>query len=89
MKKGELRLAGSAVREKAVRNDSQLDPAENHGRRLHRRTDFSMSAANRHGCRNWADAVITHLRAHDYSLGSATFFLLMAVAALVLRLATS
>jgi len=34
-------------------------------------------------------AVITRLRAHDYSLSSATFFILMAVAALVLGLATS
>ena len=34
-------------------------------------------------------AVITHLRAHDYSFGLAVAFLLLAVAALVLRLASS
>ncbi len=34
-------------------------------------------------------AMIIHLRAHDYSLGPATFFLLLAVGALTLRLATS
>jgi len=34
-------------------------------------------------------AIITHLRGHDYSLGPPTFFLLMAVGALALRLATS
>src|SRR5438128_3360629 len=33
-------------------------------------------------------AIFTHLRGHDYSLGPATVFLLMAVAALVLRLAS-
>jgi hypothetical protein len=31
-------------------------------------------------------AVVTHLRAHDYSFGLAVVFLLLAVAALVLRL---
>jgi hypothetical protein len=34
-------------------------------------------------------AIITHLRAHDYSFGLAVVFLLLAVAALALRLATS
>jgi hypothetical protein len=34
-------------------------------------------------------AIITHLRAHDYSFGLAVIFLLLAVAALVLRLASS
>src|SRR5213082_555911 len=34
-------------------------------------------------------AIITHLRAHDYSFGLAVVFLLLAVAALVLRLASS
>jgi DoxX-like family len=34
-------------------------------------------------------AIITHLRVHDYSFGLAVAFLLLAVAALVLRLATS
>jgi len=34
-------------------------------------------------------AIITHLRARDYSLGPATFFLLLAIGTLVLRLATS
>jgi hypothetical protein len=34
-------------------------------------------------------AVITHVRARDYSLGPATFFLLLAVGALTLRWATS
>lgn len=34
-------------------------------------------------------AIITHLRAGDYSFGLAAVFLLLAVAALVLRLATS
>jgi len=34
-------------------------------------------------------AIITHLRAHDYSFGLAVAFLLLAVAALVLRLASS
>jgi hypothetical protein len=34
-------------------------------------------------------AIITHLRARDYSFGLAVVFLLLAVAALVLRLATS
>jgi hypothetical protein len=34
-------------------------------------------------------AIITHLRAHDYSFGLAVAFLLLAVAALVLRLAAS
>src|SRR5882724_10957713 len=34
-------------------------------------------------------AMITHLRAQDYSLGPATFFLLLAVGALALRLATA
>jgi hypothetical protein len=34
-------------------------------------------------------AIITHLRAHDYSFGLAAVFLLLAVAALVLRLAAS
>jgi len=33
-------------------------------------------------------AIITHLRAHDYSFGLAIVFLLLAVAALVLRLAS-
>jgi hypothetical protein len=33
--------------------------------------------------------IITHLRAHDYSFGLAVVFLLLAVAALVLRLASS
>jgi hypothetical protein len=33
-------------------------------------------------------AIFTHLRAHDYSFGLAVIFLLLAVAALVLRLAT-
>jgi hypothetical protein len=32
--------------------------------------------------------IITHLRAHDYSFGLAVVFLLLAVAALVLRLAS-
>ena len=32
-------------------------------------------------------AIVTHLRAHDYSFGLAVVFLLLAVAALVLRLA--
>ncbi len=31
-------------------------------------------------------AIVTHLRAHDYTFGLATVFLLLAVAALVLRL---
>ena len=34
-------------------------------------------------------AIITHLRAHDYSFGLAIVFLLLAVAALVLRLVAS
>jgi len=34
-------------------------------------------------------AIITHLRAHDYSFGLAVAFLLLAVAALALRLASS
>ena len=34
-------------------------------------------------------AIITHLRAGDYSFGLAVVFLLLAVAALVLRLASS
>src|SRR5437870_9971418 len=34
-------------------------------------------------------AIITHLRAHDYSFGLAVVFLLLAVAALVLRLTSS
>jgi flagellar biosynthesis protein FliQ len=34
-------------------------------------------------------AIITHARAHDYSFGPAMVFLLLAVAALVLRLASS
>jgi len=34
-------------------------------------------------------AIITHLRAHDYSFGLAIVFLLLAIAALVLRLASS
>ncbi|PYI93834.1 MAG: hypothetical protein DMF03_00205, partial [Verrucomicrobia bacterium] len=34
-------------------------------------------------------ATITHLRAHDYSFGLAIVFLLLAIAALVLRLASS
>src|SRR6266508_1791993 len=34
-------------------------------------------------------AIITHLRARDYSFGLAFVFLLLAVAALILRLATS
>ena len=34
-------------------------------------------------------AIITHLRAHDYSFGLAVVFLLLAIAALVLRLAAS
>jgi hypothetical protein len=34
-------------------------------------------------------AIITHLRAHDYSFGLAIVFLLLAVAALVLRLVVS
>ena len=34
-------------------------------------------------------AIITHLRAHDYSFGLAIVFLLLATAALVLRLASS
>ena len=34
-------------------------------------------------------AIITHLRAHDYSFGLAVVFLLLAVAALVLRLVAS
>jgi hypothetical protein len=34
-------------------------------------------------------AIITHLRGRDYSLGPAVVFLLLAVAALVLRLASS
>jgi hypothetical protein len=34
-------------------------------------------------------AIITHLRAHDYSLGPATLFLALAVSALILRLVTS
>jgi len=34
-------------------------------------------------------AIITHLRGHDYSLGPAIFFLLLAVGALALRVATS
>jgi hypothetical protein len=34
-------------------------------------------------------AIITHLRARDYSFGPAIVFLLLAVAALVLRLASS
>ena len=34
-------------------------------------------------------AIITHLRAHDYSFGLAVVFLLLAVVALVLRLASS
>jgi hypothetical protein len=34
-------------------------------------------------------AIITHLRAHDYSFGLAVVFLLLSVAALVLRLASS
>jgi hypothetical protein len=34
-------------------------------------------------------AIITHLRARDYSFGLAVVFLLLAVAALVLRLASS
>src|SRR5437588_12922108 len=33
-------------------------------------------------------AIITHLRAHDYSFGLALVFLLLAVAALVLRMAS-
>jgi hypothetical protein len=33
-------------------------------------------------------AIITHLRAHDYSFGLALVFLLLAVAALVVRLAS-
>ena len=33
-------------------------------------------------------AIITHLRAHDYSFGLAIVFLLLAMAALVLRLAS-
>ena|SRR5207248_1683690 len=34
-------------------------------------------------------AIITHLRAHDYSFGLAVVFLMLAIAALVLRLASS
>jgi len=34
-------------------------------------------------------AIITHLRAHDYSFGLAVVFLLLAVVSLVLRLASS
>jgi hypothetical protein len=34
-------------------------------------------------------AIITHLRANDYSFGLAVVFLLLAVAALALQLATS
>jgi hypothetical protein len=34
-------------------------------------------------------AIITHLRAHDYSFGLAVVFLMLAVAALVLRLTSS
>ena len=33
-------------------------------------------------------AIVTHLRAHDYSFGLAVVFLLLAVAALVLRVAS-
>jgi hypothetical protein len=33
-------------------------------------------------------AIITHLRAHDYSFGLAVVFLLLAIAALVLRVAS-
>ena len=33
-------------------------------------------------------AIITHLRAHDYSFGLAVVFLLLAVAALILRMAS-
>jgi hypothetical protein len=33
-------------------------------------------------------AIITHLRAHDYSFGLAVVFLLLAMAALILRLAS-
>ncbi len=33
-------------------------------------------------------AIVTHLRAHDYSFGLAVVFLLLAVAALVLRVVT-
>jgi len=36
----------------------------------------------------FVSAVVTHLRAHDYSFGLAVVFLLLAVAALVLRLAS-
>jgi hypothetical protein len=34
-------------------------------------------------------AIVTHLRAHDYGLGLAVVFLLLAIAALVLRVASS
>ena len=34
-------------------------------------------------------AVVTHLRAHDYSFGLAIVFLVLAVAALIMRLASS
>jgi hypothetical protein len=34
-------------------------------------------------------AIVTHLRAHDYSFGLAVVFLVLAVAALALRLASS
>src|SRR5437588_11339522 len=34
-------------------------------------------------------AIVIHLRAHDYSLGVAVVFLLLAIAALVLRLVSS
>jgi DoxX-like family len=34
-------------------------------------------------------AIVTHLRAHDYSFGLAVMFLLLAIAALTLRLASS
>jgi hypothetical protein len=34
-------------------------------------------------------AVVTHLRAHDYSFGLAVVFLVLAVAALIMRLASS
>lgn len=37
----------------------------------------------------FAGAIITHLRGRDYSLGPAIVFLLLAVAALVMRLASS
>ena len=37
----------------------------------------------------FASAIITHLRAHDYSFGLAVVFLLLAVGALVLRMALS